>query len=407
MTISLIGDGIYLVAIAFQVYALSNSPTALSLVFFAWTLPMVLLFLLTGVLADRFDRRMLMIAADVVRGASIGAMGVLSVTGNLELSHMFVLVAFYGAGEALFMPAFTAIVPEIVPKDILLEANALDHFVRPLTMRFLGPAVGGVLVATGSPGVALLADAATFVVSAVAVWMVKARPATRHEHTSALKEVAEGVRFARQHVWFWGTIVMASIGLLFFYGPLEVLIPYVVKNDLGGDAGDYGAVLACGGVGAILVSVAMGQRALPKRHMTFMFVTWGVGVLMVAAFALVSTVWQAMIASTLMSAMFTAGMIVWGTLMHKLVPIDLLGRVSSLDWLVSAALIPVSFLLTGPIAERIGVDTTLLGAGIIGCALTLVFLFLPGLHDTEKDGSLDEPRVDELERERVPEHAPA
>ena len=82
MTISLLGDGIYLVAIAFQVYELSNSPTALSVVFFAWTAPMVLFFLLAGVLTDRFDRRWLMLFADVVRGISLGVMGILSMTGT-------------------------------------------------------------------------------------------------------------------------------------------------------------------------------------------------------------------------------------------------------------------------------------------------------------------------------------
>jgi hypothetical protein len=90
-------------------------------------------------------------------------------------------------------------------------------------------------------------------------------------------------------------------------------------------------------------------------------------------------------------------MIVWGTLMHRLVPAELLGRVSSLDWLISTALVPVSFILTGPISNSIGVDETLIGAGLIGSFLTFVFLLIPGIRDTEKDGSLAAAEAEEPE----------
>ena len=130
-----------------------------------------------------------------------------------------------------------------------------------------------------------------------------------------------------------------------------------------------------------------------------MYSAWGIGVLMIAVFAFVGSVVQGMAVSLVMSGMFTAGMIVWGTLMHRLVPAELLGRVSSLDWLISTALVPVSFILTGPISNAIGVDETLIGAGLIGSALTFAFLFLPGIHDTEKDGSLDALPAPETEPE--------
>lgn len=402
MTISLLGDGIFMVAIAFQTYALSNSPSALSLVFFAWTAPMVVFFLIAGVLTDRLDRRFLMIAADVLRGVAVGVMGVLSVTGHLEIGHLVGLSALYGVGDALFMPAFTAVVPEVVPGDLLVEANSLDQFVRPLTQRMLGPAFGGLLIAAAAPGWALIADAGSFVVSLVAVALMTPRPRPRAaEKGSAIAEIREGLRFVRAHTWLWGTLASASVGLLFFIGPLEVLIPYVVSNDMGGDAGDYGLILSVGGIGALAISFLMGQRGLPKRHITYMYSAWGIGVLLIGTFAFLDSVWQAMVVSFAMSAMFTAGMIVWGTLMHKLVPRDLLGRVSSLDWLVSTALVPVSFILTGPIADVIGVKPTLAWAGVIGSALTFAFLLLPGLHDTEKDGSLSG-RADPITYEQDP-----
>src|SRR6266567_2475621 len=105
--VSLLGDGFYTVALAWQVYQISNVPTALSVVGVAWTLPLVFFLLLGGVLTDRYDRRWLMIGADLVRAAAIGLLGILAVIGSLELWHVVALIAFVGLGDAFFNPAST------------------------------------------------------------------------------------------------------------------------------------------------------------------------------------------------------------------------------------------------------------------------------------------------------------
>ncbi|MGH3007605.1 MAG: MFS transporter [Gaiellaceae bacterium] len=139
MTVSLLGDGIYFVAIAWQVYELSNAPTALSLVGLAWSLPMLVFLLVGGILSDRFDRRLVLIASDIIRGLAIGAVGVLSVTGALELWHVIALVALEGAGQSLFGPAYGAIVPDLVPEEMLVQANSLNQFMEPLGVPSPGP----------------------------------------------------------------------------------------------------------------------------------------------------------------------------------------------------------------------------------------------------------------------------
>ena len=129
---SLAGDGVYVVACAVVVYELSNSPTALSLVGVAWTLPVGIFVLIGGVISDRFERRRIMIAADLVRAVAVATIGILSLTGAIELWHSDrALAAVFGTGEAFFGPAFTSIVPEIVPRHLLLQANSLDQFIRP------------------------------------------------------------------------------------------------------------------------------------------------------------------------------------------------------------------------------------------------------------------------------------
>jgi MFS family permease len=385
MTVSLLGDGIYFVTIAWQVYELSNAPTALSIVGLAWTLPLVLFVLLGGVISDRFDRRRVMIIADILRGLAIAAIGVLAVAGELELWHLVVLVAFYGAGEALFMPSFTAIVPDIVPRDLLVEANSLDILVRTMTARMAGPAIGGVAIGAFGTGGAFLLDAASFGVSALALLAMSSRPLALREPSSVLADVAEGLRFVRSLTWLWGTLVAASFTLLCFYGPWQVLVPFVVKNELGGSARDLGFVFAAGGLGAVLSSLVMAQRSLPRKHITFMYAAWTVSGFAIVGYGVATEIWQAMLAALFAGGLGNAGQIVWMTLMQTRVPSALLGRVSSLDWFVGTGLIPVSFALTGPIAGAVGARETLIGAGLLAGCITFAFLFVPGMRDIERD----------------------
>jgi hypothetical protein len=203
-----------------------------------------------------------------------------------------------------------------------------------------------------------------------------------------LRELREGFAFVRAHAWLWATLLAAAVFLLAYWGPIEVLVPYRVRNELGGSAGDFGLVLACGGVGSILAAFVLGQRGLPRRHITFMYSAWALGSLALVGFGLAGAVWQLQAISLLEGALFTAGMVVWGTLVQSLVPGELLGRVTSLDWFMSTSLVPVSFALTGPVSHALGAQTTLVAAGIAAAAVTIAFLFVPGVRDTERNGAL-------------------
>src|SRR5712691_5868775 len=168
MAVSLLGDGIFLIAIAWESYVLWNAPVALSIVGIGMTVPTVLFLLLGGVLSDRHDRRRLMLWSDAVRAAAVACLAILVFAGTLRLWELVALVAVYGAGTAFFTPAFEAIVPDLLPKGDLAAANSLDQFVRPIALRLAGPLVGGWLVAVGA-GVAFAVDAASFGASALAV----------------------------------------------------------------------------------------------------------------------------------------------------------------------------------------------------------------------------------------------
>jgi MFS family permease len=384
MTVSLLGDGIFLIAMAWQAYALWNAPAALSILGIGMAIPTIAFLLPGGVLSDRLDRRLVMLAADVGRAIVMALLAALSLAGVLTFWQLVALVAVYGVGTAFFTPAFDAIVPDLVPGDDLAAANALDQFVRPIALRLAGPALGGALVAGVGAGAAFAVDAASFVASTAMLLAMRPPPRPRSEHVhTGVRAVAEGLRFVRRRVWLWGTLLSATFAYLAFMGPAEVLLPYVVKNDLDASAGALGLVFAAGGVGAIGSAAAMGQRGHPRRDVTFMYVTWFAATLAVAGYGIATSTWQLAVACLLFNALETAGTIVWATLKQRHVPASMLGRVSSLDWLISIGLLPVSFALTAPLADAIGARATLVLAALVGGVFTLGALFLPGMRDIE------------------------
>jgi predicted outer membrane lipoprotein len=390
-SVSLVGDGIYTLAIAWQVYTLSNTPTALAMVGLAWSLPQVLLMIFSGVLSDRADRRRLMIVGDVIRLVAISAVGALSLMDELSIPRLIVLVAVYGMGQALFGPAFSAIIPSIVPPGLLVEANSLGQFVRPLAMTLVGPIVGGVLVGSVGAGWAFIADGFTFAFSALMIVLMRVRRAEREpgDEQSMWAQTKEGIRYVRGQTWIWVAMMGAFISLLCVWGPWETLVPFIVKNDLNGSATDLGLVFGAGGVASVLAAVVMGQiGGLPRKAVTVLYLSWALGMFMTAGFGVVQTMWQAMAVAFVAEGSITVLVIVWVTLIQRLVPTDLLGRVFSLDWMISIGGVPLSFAIVGPIAGAIGARTTLLWAGVLGGGITLAFMFIPGARDPERDGSL-------------------
>ena len=166
-------------------------------------------------------------------------------------------------------------------------------------------------------------------------------------------------------------------------------MPFVVKNDLHASAGTLGLVLAAGGVGAIGAAAFMARRGQPRRDITFMYATWTLATLAIAGYGLAHAAWQLMAACLLFNALEAAGTIVWATIKQRNVPGLLLGRVSSLDWLISIGLLPLSFALTAPVAAAVGARATLVGAAVIGSVITFGAYFLPGMRDVERSSHRD------------------
>jgi MFS family permease len=389
-SISLIGDGFFFVALAWQVYLINNDPSALAIVSVAATLPLVLFILIAGALSDRYDRRLLMIGADIVRGVAITAMGILAVSGALQLWHMAVGMALVGLGDAFFNPSSTAIVPDLLPEQDLPQANALSGALRRLMASLIGPALAGVVIALLGPGPAFIIDGLSFVVSAAAVFLIRTRPAPHPTGESGVRhtieQMREGFAYVRSKPWIWATLLSAMVSLLVFLGPLEVLVPYLVKNQLGLGPEALGTLFAVGGVGTIVMALIVGHRGLPRRKVTIMFASWSFGIAMMAIYGVMTALWMGLVVSFVQNGLLEFGQIIWTTMLQQRVPRHLLGRVSSFDWMLSTALVPVSFALTAPVAAILGAGTTMVVAALLGAVAMSGLLFVPGVRDPERDG---------------------
>jgi DHA3 family tetracycline resistance protein-like MFS transporter len=386
--VSLIGDGFFHVALAWQVYQISNVPTAMSFVGVAATLPLVIFILIGGTFSDRYDRRRLMISADLLRALAIGVMGVLSMAGVLELWHMAAMMAVVGLGDAFFNPSATAIVPDLLPEHHLPQANAISGVLRRLMVSIVGPALAGFMIAIFGPGQAFVIDALTFLVSAAAVYGIRARPHARPEKALGVRQtvhdIGEGLTYVRGRPWIWATLLSAMFSLLVFIGPVQVLVPFLVKNRLGLGPEALGAIFAVGGVGSILMAVAIGQLGLPRRRVTAMYVSWTLGIGVMAVYGVMDSLWQALLVAAFSHSMFELGQVIWTTMLQQLVPRKLLGRVSSVDWLVSIGLVPLSYALTGPVSDLLGPGTTMVYGALAGAVITILLILVPGVRDPEK-----------------------
>jgi len=394
-TISLLGDGIWFVAIGWQTLTLSNSATALAVVWLAFTLPHIAMLLFGGVISDRLPRRRVLLAANIVSGVFVGAMAVLSLTGTLSIWKLVILVAGYGASEAVFGPAYGAIVPELVDREILQQANSLNQLNRPLALRLVGPVLGGILVGGFGAGTAFALDAATFAVSAAILARMRV-PRTVFEgmETSVravLREVGDGLNAVRRVPWLWAGMGADAIGTLATWGCVQALVPIVIRDDLGGSAETLGFVYAASGVGAVVAALTTGSRGSPRRPVVVLFLVLAGKVAAVGLFAFATSAATAMVASFLMGALTTVGLVIWMTLIHERVQGDLLGRVNSIDWLVSTSLMPIALAVVGPLADAFGARALLAVTGFGGALLVLSFLLVPGVLAGEELQNQPEP----------------
>jgi MFS family permease len=381
-TISALGDGVAQIALVFAVLDISNSPASIGIVLASRQAAAAIVTLAAGVFADRLPRHLVLVAASVVQGAVQAIAGALLLTGHATVLSLALLAVVYGVADGFVLPASQGLIPAVVSSVRLQQANALLGLSRS-ALGFGAPALGGVLVTLGSPGSAILLDAASFGVAAVLLARVAidAR-ADEVEPEPFLRELREGWNAFRRQTWIWTTIVFFGIGN-FAGASLFVLGPVVAKRYLGG-AWTWSVLVSMFGAGAI-VGGLFAMRWRPKRPLLASCVAaipYGSQTLAMG----LHLPWEALAVVAFVTGVgLSIHLALWFTTFQRLVPKEHLSRVSSYDALGSFVLIPVGSALAGPVASWVGIYPTLVGSGLISLACIFVVIAQPSVREIRSD----------------------
>ena len=292
-------------------------------------------------------------------------------------THMTYAAFALGVSQSFYYPAYSAFLPRILPPDQLLAANGLEGAVRPTFAQALGPALGGIIVGAFMPAAGAAVIAAAYGIALVLLVFVRPEPPLEHpdgvepEKPGFWHDLADGVRFTVKTPWLLWTLLFAALLLLVIMGPIEVLIPLITDQRFENSEQAYGFLLASFGIGGAIGSLAVSSWRLPRRYLTIMMLAWGVGCLPLAIFGFVDAFWVMAGALAIVGFTFSAGSVIWGTLLQRRVPLTMLGRVSSLDFFVSISLMPVSIAIVGPIATVVPIPVIFLVAGLLPPLLAL------------------------------------
>jgi MFS family permease len=394
LVLATFAGGVWTVGLVWEVIRIGGGPAQLSVVSTAAAVGVLLPALLGGVVADRVPQKVILLCVVSVELLCMAVVAVLSVADLTLLWHLGVVGFAIGAAMAFYYPAYSAWLPALVPEEDLLAVNGFEGMVRPTIGQAIGPGVAGVLVGAISPAAALSVATLSSLAGLVALGTVPKTPVRRQPDappSSMLHDLREGFGYLVRTPWLLATLLFASLMILVIMGPLEVLVPFLVKDKLGGDARDHAIVLAAFGIGGAVGSMTMASLRMPRRYLTVMILLWGLGCAPFVVMGVATRLWMVVAAALVLGAMFSAPMVIWGTLLQRRVPPHLLGRVSSLDFFVSISLMPVSMAVAGPVSEAIGLRTTFLIAGTVPMVLAVVAIVMARLPDDELAHPLDGP----------------
>ncbi|HEY7144201.1 MAG TPA: MFS transporter [Streptosporangiaceae bacterium] len=379
--VSLIGDGLFTVALAWQSIELSPRPATLSVVLVARSVPQLTLALLGGALSDRLPRRALMLVSDLVRGAAVAAIAALAGLGVISVWQLVCLAAVFGAADALFQPAYASIIPDILPGDLLLEGNALNTSARLLALQMAGPLLGGVAIAAIGVGGAFWADAGSFAFSVGCLVAMRTRRTIPAPARGIAADIGDGLRLAYRIRWLWTSLIVSAGVNLFVLGPLTVIIPVLLRERLHAGAGTFGLVPAAFGLGGAAAAVIVAQASWLPRRASAMYLGWGGSGIAFAAIGLVPRLWPIVALIALAGFGLAIGNLLWITMVQHAVPNASLGKIASLDWLIGGSAIPLSIAASAPLSESLGAPATIMLAGLLTAACAVVPARVPGALD--------------------------
>jgi MFS family permease len=391
--IEVFGTGMWTIVMVFQVLALDDSPLALSAVATGMSLGLFLFSILGGVVADRFSKRTIIIAVQGLTAAMMTGVAALSLTGSIELWHVGAASFVMGAGSAFFYPAYSAYLPQVLPPEQLLAANGLEGALRPSMGQGLGPALGGVVVGIFFPAAGAVIVASSYAIAFVITLFLRLKDepvqfTSLEERTSVWSDIRTGVKYVTQTRWLLWTLIFGSSLALIIQGPIEVLLPFLTRERFEEAEATFGFLLAAYGIGGAVGSLVVSSLKLPRRYLTFMVLCWGGGTLPLVVIGAADNLIVMLAALFIVGATTGAGVVIWGTLLQRLVPLEMIGRVASLDFFVSIAFMPVSIAIAGPLSMLVPIPMIFVIAGIVPPVLAVVALWAGRMRAVERTHQL-------------------
>lgn len=398
---SLLSAGAWIVAAAWQVIELGGTPIDLSIVAVGASLGLVAAVLVGGVVADRVPQRRILLVVEIARVVVFTIAGVLAVTEAIEVWHLAALSFVLGVADGFFYPAYSAWLPALLPAEQLLAANGVEGVLRPVAQNAAGPALASVLIALQGPWLSFLVVAGLQVVAVASLALMRTTAVRRefdgseaHPVRQMFVDLRDGFAYLLRTRWLFATLAFSILLVLVVIGPIEVLMPFAVRDQTGGGAGEFALVLAAFGLGGAVGSLLVSSFRLPRRYLTLMILAWGFGCIPLAVIGVTPWLWVMVVATFIVGFLFDAAQVVWGTLLQRRVPPAMLGRVSSLDFFVSLALMPLSMAIAGPVGEWLGLAPAFLIAGLVPPLLAVVTLAAARLGEDELAHPLDDGPMD-------------
>jgi MFS family permease len=419
-SLSGLGDGIFYIALAWQVLLMTNSGTAMGLVLVASTIPRLIFLLIGGVTADRLPRRMILLWSDAGRGVIVLLISVLGFAGQLQFWHLIVEALIFGLVDGFFTPAVLAMTPELVEKEDLPSANALVAISQTLT-QLIGPVLGAGLIALISPMGVFALNGLSFLLSVAFLLAVRiperhalfpasaeAAPSSSQEWSGTeseewqgawdttpqrrgiagvMADLWEGLAYVRGSRWLWVSIVCLSIGSIGMTGPITVAMPKLIHDVYGQGAWLLGVISSSGAIGSMLGLWLVGQMKDLKRRGLILYLSLipaGVGIILfglpwsTSAFFVVGPLASALFG--LSGAFFNTN---WFSILQEMIPLNKLGRVISLSMLGTFALIPVSQALGGVLTDRLGPALVFILGGLLAMSINFLPLLVREVRELE------------------------
>jgi MFS family permease len=379
--VSLVGDAAFVTALGWRTFTLAGSGK-LGIVLACQALAMLTTVLIGGALADRFQRRTMMVASDLARLAAVGALAGFDASGRLGFPLLLVLATLMGLGDGFFYPAFGGIVPLLVEPSAVPSANAMIGLARWSSV-LIGPSLAAFAYGGAGSATVFALDAGSFLFSAALLGVSRPRPIEPEPGEGTLREIWAGVRYVSHVPWLWVTISLFALVLMLQFAPQQVLMPKLVSQHFHRGVAAYGLLTSLLGLGTVLGTLLFGQLQPRRRRGVLSYAFWLGNSLCIAGF--VQSPWfeLAGVLAVVRGACIGFSVAVWETMLMELVPENMLSRVFSLDFFGSFGLMPVGLAFSAGIAGLAAPETIIASGALLSAALIAAVMTRPWLREVD------------------------